>query len=84
MHQAEDADRILRVMELKVIRVTMDYLRECNVDVGEFETQITTHVQTNTIVGAGNIITGGTVTNSSVNATNNQGNAEPGGAGSGQ
>jgi hypothetical protein len=84
VHQAEDADRILRVMELKVIRVTMDYLRECNVDVGEFETHITTHVQTNTIVGTGNIITGGTVRNGSVNATNNQGNAQPGGEGSGQ
>jgi len=34
VHQAEDADRILRVMELKVIRVTMDYLRQHNIDVG--------------------------------------------------
>jgi hypothetical protein len=84
VHQAEDADRILRVIELKVIRVTMDYLRACNVDVGEFETQITAYVQTNTIVGAGQIITGGTITNSSVSATNNQGNRNPGGEKPGQ
>ena len=79
VHQAEDADRILRVIELKVIRVTMDYLRDCNIDVGEFEMHITNHVQTNTIVGAGNIITGGTVNNSLVDAGGNQSNAKPGG-----
>jgi hypothetical protein len=78
VHQAEDADRILRVIELKVIRVTMDYLRECNIDAGDFEVQITTFVQTNTIVGTGNIITGGTMKDSSVNATGNQGGAKPG------
>ena len=78
VHQAEDADRILRVIELKVIRVTMDYLRDHNVDTGDFEVRITTHVQTNTIYGTGNIITGGTVKNSSVNAGDNQGNAKPG------
>ena len=52
VHQSEDADRILRVIEFKVIRVTMDILRDRNVDVEEFETQITTLVQTNTIVGS--------------------------------
>ena len=77
VHQSEDADRILRVIEFKVIRVTMDFLRDHNVDAEEFETQITTFVQTNTIVGAGSIITGGNVANSSVNATNNQGNSGP-------
>jgi hypothetical protein len=84
VHQAEDADRILRVIELKVIRVTMDYLRACNIDAGDFEMQITTYVQTNTIVGTGNIVTGGTLKNSSVNAGNNQGNAGPGGERPGQ
>ena len=79
VHQAEDADRIPRVIELKVIRVTMDYLRGCNIDVGEFEMHITTHVQADTIVGAGNIITGGTVNNSLVDAGGNQSNAKPGG-----
>jgi hypothetical protein len=79
VHQAEDADRILRVMELKVIRVTMDYLRQHNIDVGQFETHITQFVQTNTIVGVGNIITGGKVSNSSVSAGTSQGNADAGG-----
>jgi hypothetical protein len=82
VHQAEDADRILRVIELKVLRVTMTFLRECNIDVEESETQFTAFVQTNTIVGAGNIITGGTLNNSSANAGGNQGNAKPGGEGS--
>jgi hypothetical protein len=84
VHQAEDADRMLRVMELKVIRVTMDYLREHNIDVGEFESHITQVVQTNTIVGVGNIITGGKMSNSSVNAGTSQGNAGPGGQESGK
>ena len=75
VHQAEDADRMLRVMELKVIRVTMDYLRLHNIDVGQFESQITQIVQTNTIVGVGNIVTGGKVTDSSVSAGPSQGNA---------
>jgi hypothetical protein len=78
VHQAEDADRILRVIELKVIRVTMDYLRERNIDIEEYESSITMFVQSNTIVGVGNIITGGAIKNSSVNAGNNQGNVNPG------
>jgi hypothetical protein len=79
VHQEEDADRILRVIELKAIRVTMTFLRNCNIDVHESETRFTAYVQTNTIVGAGNIVTGGTFKNSSVNAGGNQSNAKPGG-----
>jgi hypothetical protein len=84
VHQEEDADRILRVIELKALRVTMTFLRKCNIDADESEAQFTTFVQTNTIVGAGNIITGGTMKNSSVNAGDNQGNAKPGGDGPGK
>ena len=79
MHQADDADRILHVMELKIVRVTMDYLRDRNIDIEEYETQVTNYVQSNTIVGSGNIVTDGTFINSSVNSVNNQGNAKPGG-----
>ncbi|MCW2910485.1 MAG: hypothetical protein JWL68_5274 [Actinomycetia bacterium] len=81
MHQADDADRILRVMELKIVRVTMDYLRSCNIDIEDYETQVTNYVQSNTIVGSGNIVTDGTFINSSVNSVNNQGSAKPGGDG---
>lgn len=84
MHQADDADRILHVMELKIVRVTMDYLRSRNIDIEEYETQVTNYVQSNTIVGSGNIVTDGTFINSSVNSVNNQGNAQPGGEGSSQ
>ena len=82
MHQADDADRILRVVELKIVRVTMDYLRDRNIDIEEYETQVTNYVQSNTIVGSGNIVTDGTFINSSVNSVNNQGNAKPGDGGS--
>ncbi len=84
VHQAEDADRMLRVMELKVVRVTMDYLRQHNVDAGEFESHITQYVQTNTIVGVGNIITGGRISESSVNAGTGHENADAGGQESGK
>ena len=77
MHQADDADRILHVMELKIVRVTMDYLRSANIDIEEYETQVTNYVQSNTIVGSGNIVTDGTFINSSVNSVNNGGNARP-------
>ena len=79
MHQADDADRILHVMELKIVRVTMDFLRRRNIDIDEYETQVTNYVQSNTIVGTGNIVTDGTFIKSSVNAVNNQGDPKPGG-----
>lgn len=69
LHQQEDSDRIIRVMELKVVRVTMDYLRKCNIDIEEYERQITMHVQNNTVTGSGNIVTGGTFNSSPVTAT---------------
>lgn len=84
MHQADDADRILHVMELKIVRVTMDYLRSRNIDIEEYETQVTNFVQSNTIVGSGNIVTDGTFINSSVNSVNNKSNEKPDGGGSGQ
>jgi hypothetical protein len=82
VHQEEDADRIIRVMELKVVRVTMAYLRECNIDIEEYEKQVLNNIQNNTIIGTGNITTGGTFNNSSVNATGN-GNKKTDGTGSG-
>ena len=82
VHQAEDSDRLIRIMELKVVRVTMAFLRECNIDIEEYEKQVLNNVQNNIIIGTGNIATGGTFNNSSVNATGD-GNKKPDGTGSG-
>jgi hypothetical protein len=82
VHQAEDADRMIRIMELKVVRVTMAYLRERNIDIEEYEKQVLNNVQNNIVIGTGNITTGGAFNNSSVNATGD-GNKKPDGTGSG-
>jgi hypothetical protein len=74
MHQTEDSRRIVEVLEQKIFRVTMDYLRQQNIDIGEYESQVLNYfVQTYT-VGTGNIITDSTLTNSPVTATGGQGN----------
>jgi hypothetical protein len=74
MHQTEDYSRIIEILEQKIFRVTMDYLREHNIDIGEYETQVLNYfVQTYT-VGTGSIITGGTLINSPVTSAGGQGN----------
>jgi hypothetical protein len=74
MHQTEDASRIVTILEEKVIRVTMSYLRECNVDVAETEALIMNMFVQNTVMGDGSIITGGTFTNTQVTTVAGQGN----------
>jgi hypothetical protein len=59
VHQTEDSDRLIRVMELKIIRVTMSFLRDCNIDIEEYEKQITTYAQHNTVSVAGTSLRAG-------------------------
>jgi hypothetical protein len=55
--------------------------QDCNIDIEEYEKQITTYVQNNTVIGSGNITTGGTINNSPVTNTTGDGNAKPGATG---
>ena len=70
MHQREDSSRIIDILERKIIGVTMDYLREQNIDIEEYEQRILN--QTN-IIGDGNIT--GTISNSQVNSVTGQGSS---------
>ena len=45
MHQTDDADRIVKVVELKIAAAAVDYLREQNVDTGEYEERITYNIE---------------------------------------
>jgi hypothetical protein len=66
MHQAEDANRIVAILEQKIFRVTMDFLKNHNIDIGEYEKQVLNYfVQYNNST-TGNIITGGNITDSPV------------------
>jgi hypothetical protein len=71
MHQAEDASRIIRVLESNIIAVTMNYLRDHNIDITEDEQRALNLVQTYTIFGDGVINTGD---NSQVNNAKGDGN----------
>ena len=79
MYHAADASRIVRVLEANIITVTMDYLRDHNIDVAEDERRTLNYVQTYTIFGDGVINTGD---NGRVNYAkgdgNNQGNTSNG------
>jgi hypothetical protein len=79
MDQAADVSDIVRVLEAKIITVTMDFLRDHNIDVAEDERRTLNHVQTYTIFGDGVINTGD---NSQVNNAkgdrNNQTNTSNG------
>ena len=79
MYHAADASRIVRVLESNIITVTMDYLRDHNIDVAEDERRTLNYVQTYTIFGDGVINTGD---NGRVNYAkgdgNNQGNTSNG------
>jgi hypothetical protein len=57
IHQKDDAQRIIRVMERKVLTATMDYLRECNISTGEYEAQIIYNIE-NHVIGGGAIYSG--------------------------
>ncbi len=69
MHQREDSSRIIDILERKIIGVTMDYLREQNIDIEEYEQILN---QTN-IIGDGNIT--GAINNSQVNSVTGQGSS---------
>jgi hypothetical protein len=57
MHQEDDAQCIIRIMERKVVAATMDYLQECNISTGEYESQIIYNVE-NHVIGGGAIYSG--------------------------
>lgn len=57
IHQEDDAQRIIRVMERKVVTATMDYLRECNISTGEYEERIIYNIE-NHVIGGGAIYSG--------------------------
>lgn len=72
MHQTDDADRIIRVLELKIAKATIDYLVEHNVETGEYEAKIIYNIE-NHVIGGGTI-NSGTFTNSPVTNVTGQGN----------
>jgi hypothetical protein len=81
MHQSEDSDRAIVVIEEKIFKVIMDFLKRHNVDVAEYEKQVQNYLVQQYTVGTGNIITGGTVTNSpmtNVGQGNTGAGAKPG------
>jgi hypothetical protein len=63
MQQVEDSDRTIYVLEEKIFRVTMDFLKRRNVDVTEFEKQMQNIIYNNTVSGN---ITSGTFNNSQI------------------
>ncbi len=73
MHQAEDSEREIEVIEEKIFTATMDFLRGHNVDITEYEKQMQSIIYNNTISGNGNI-TSGTFSNSQVANVSGQGN----------
>jgi hypothetical protein len=79
MHQTADASHIIRVLESNIVAVTMNYLRDHNIDITEDEQRALNLVQTYTIFGDGVINTGD---NSQVNNAkgdrNNQTNTSNG------
>jgi hypothetical protein len=74
IHQQEDSERAIRVIEQKVVSCTMEYLRKHNIDIEDYERQIQNVVQSYTIMGDGNI-TAGTFSNSQVASVIGQGSA---------
>lgn len=62
MHHTEDADRMIQVMELKVFRVTRQYLIAHNVDLEDYDRQVQVFINS-TVIGdiknnSGNIAVG--------------------------
>jgi hypothetical protein len=72
MHQTDDADRIIRVLELKIAKATIDYLEEHNIETGEYEAKIIYNIENHVIDGG--TINSGTFTNSPVTTVTGQGN----------
>ena len=74
IHQQEDSERAIRVIEQKVVSCTMEYLRKHNIDIEDYERQIQNVVQSYTIMGDGNIMSG-TFSHSQVASVAGQGSA---------
>jgi hypothetical protein len=74
IHQQEDSERAIRIIEQKVVSCTMEYLRKHNIDIEDYERQIQNIVQSYTIMGDGSI-TAGTFNNSQVASVIGQGSA---------
>jgi hypothetical protein len=74
IHQQEDSERAIRIIEQKVVGCTMEYLRKHNIDIEDYERQIQNVVQSYTIMGDGSI-TAGTFNNSRVASMIGQGSA---------
>jgi hypothetical protein len=72
MQQVEDSDRAIAVIQEKIFDVTVDFLREHNVDVTEFEKQMQNIIYNNTVNGN---ITSGTFNNSQIASVSGQGNS---------
>ena len=78
MDQAADVSDIVRVLEAKIITVTMDYLRDHNIDAAEDERRTLNYVQTYTIFGDGVINTDNGQVNYAKGDGNNQANTSNG------
>jgi hypothetical protein len=65
MHQAEDSTRAIQVIEEKIFTATMDFLREHNVDVNEYEKQVQNIIYNSGVYNTGN--------NNQINNNNPQG-----------
>jgi hypothetical protein len=74
IHQYEDSERAISIIEEKVFRATMDYLRKHNLDIDDYERQVQNIFYNNTVNGTGNI-TAGTFSNSQVASAAGQGNS---------
>jgi hypothetical protein len=72
MHQRDDEDRIIKVVELKIATATMEYLKSRNIATGEYETQVIFNIESQVI--GGGTINSGTFTNSPVTNVSGQGN----------
>lgn len=81
MHQKDDAQRIIRIVERKILAVTVEYLQKCNISTGEYEAQIIYNIE-NHVIGGGAIYSGtftgpiATATGQGATATT-QGNTPP-------
>ena len=73
IHQAEDSNRTISVIEDKIFQVVMNYLRGHNIDIDEYEQQVQSIIYNNTVNGDGNIAAG-TFKNSQVANVSGQGN----------
>jgi len=72
MHQSEDSDRAILVIEEKIFKVTMDFLKRHNVDVTEYEKQVHNIIyNNNTMLGDGVFNTG---SNNQINNSKGNGN----------